>query len=170
MTDFSYTLRPVISSDEPFLAEVYISTRWEELSVSAWPDAQKRSFLLQQFEFQSKDWARNYETLRRDIVSIGEKPVGRLYTDRRLAQRDIRVVDIALLPAVRGHGVATRIFGELFAEADASGWKVSIHVEYQNRAKNLYTRLGFLPARDAGVYLLMERPANQGATLSSVLN
>jgi predicted GNAT family acetyltransferase len=45
----------------------------------------------------------------------------------------------------------------LFDEADASGRKVSIHVELFNLARRLYERLGFVPAAERGVYLLMER-------------
>jgi predicted GNAT family acetyltransferase len=43
-------------------------------------------------------------------------------------------------------------------EADASSRKLSIHVEMNNPARSLYGRLGFEPAGEHGVYLLMERP------------
>jgi len=35
------TFRPITDPDLPFLARVYASTRWEELSVVAWSDAEK---------------------------------------------------------------------------------------------------------------------------------
>jgi len=148
------------------LGEIYRSTRWEELALSGWSDEEKRSFLAQQFEFQRRDWDRNYPRLQRQIVIVDGLDAGRLYIDRREADCDLRVVDVALLPAFRNRGVATRIFTDLFAKADARGWKTSIHVEHQNPAKNLYTRLGLEPRRKTnGVYLLMERPA-AGAPLS----
>jgi predicted GNAT family acetyltransferase len=43
-------------------------------------------------------------------------------------------------------------------EADASSRTLSIHVEQNNPARSLYDRLGFLPAGEHGVYVLMERP------------
>ena len=68
-------------------------------------------------------------------------------------------MDIALMPEHRGGGLGTRLLRELFAEAEASGRKVSIHVEIFNPARRLYERLGFIQAAERGVYLLMERPA-----------
>lgn len=151
-----------------FLAQVYLSTRWDELTVTAWPDEQRRAFLLQQFGFQSRDWERNYPRMERLIVRIDGEDAGRLYIDRRAAERDLRVVDIALLPTHRGRGVASRIFARLFAEADSLGWKTSIHVEQHNRAKNLYARLGFGPVRTHGIYLLLERPPQPTAAPASL--
>lgn len=160
------SFRPVSSADAPFLREIYCSTRWEELALSGWSDEEKRAFLVQQFEFQSRDWERNYPRMQRQIVVVDGFDAGRLYIDRRERDRDLRVVDIALLPPFRNRGVATRIFTDLFVEMDECGWKTSIHVEHQNPAKNLYTRLGLEPRRKTnGVYLLMERPA-AGAPLA----
>jgi predicted GNAT family acetyltransferase len=45
-------------------------------------------------------------------------------------------------------------------EADASGRKLSIHVEMNNPARSLYDRLGFRQAGEQGIYVLMERPAS----------
>ncbi|HTE20911.1 MAG TPA: GNAT family N-acetyltransferase, partial [Armatimonadota bacterium] len=70
---------------------------------------------------------------------------------------EIRIVDIALLPEHRGGGVGTMLIRRLFDEGDASGRKVSIHVEIFNPARRLYERLGFVQAAERGVYLLMER-------------
>ncbi len=152
------TFRPVESDDSAFLLEVYSSTRREELAQATdWSEAQRRAFLAQQFEFQTKDWARVHPRARREIIVLDGRDAGRLYTNRSVGDADLRVIDIALLPAFRNRGVATRIFTDLFSEADEQGWKVSIHVEHQNPAKNLYARLGFGPVLDRGVYLLMAR-------------
>jgi hypothetical protein len=43
-------------------------------------------------------------------------------------------------------------------QADGRGVKASIHVERFNPAQRLYTRLGFRPRSEAGIYLLLERP------------
>jgi ribosomal protein S18 acetylase RimI-like enzyme len=67
-------------------------------------------------------------------------------------------MDIALAPAYRGRGIGTQLLRDLMAEADASGRKLSIHVEVNNPARALYDRLGFRPAGEHGVYVLMERP------------
>lgn len=80
--------------------------------------------------------------------------VGRLYVDRWT--REIRIMDIALLPEHRGAGIGTRLLRELQEEARAAGKALSIHVEKFNPALRLYERLGFRAREDKGVYLLME--------------
>jgi ribosomal protein S18 acetylase RimI-like enzyme len=69
-------------------------------------------------------------------------------------------MDIALAPGFRGRGIGTRLLRSLMDEADASGRKLSIHVEMNNPARSLYDRLGFRPAGEQGIYVLMERPAS----------
>lgn len=134
--------------------------------VTGWPDHMKRAFLEQQFGCQTLDWNRNYPDARRDVILVDGEPAGRLYVERFVADRDLRVVDIALLPAFRNRGVATRLFSDLFREADQLGWRVSIHVEQNNPAKNLYTRLGFVPVSHHGIYILMRRSALGAASVA----
>jgi GNAT superfamily N-acetyltransferase len=153
----SIELRPVTSSDHDFLAEVYRQTRWEELTVTGWPDAQKRAFLGQQFALQTTDWNRHYPDASRNIILVNRQPAGRLYVERQQMKRELRVVDIALLPSFRKQGIGTRIFQRLFTEADTCGWAISLHVERHNPARHLYTRLGFNPVQNRGSHLFMNR-------------
>ena len=81
------------------------------------------------------------------------EPIGRLYIDRWPDQ--IRLVDIALLPAHRGAGYGSALLQSILAEGRASGLAVSIHVEANNPAMSLYRRLGFLHVDTNGVYHLM---------------
>jgi ribosomal protein S18 acetylase RimI-like enzyme len=87
---------------------------------------------------------------------VDGEPAGRLYVHR--GDREIRIVDIALVPEHRGSGVGTSLLRDLLAEADAGGKSVTIHVERMNPALRLYERLGFSVAEDKGVYLFLERP------------
>jgi ribosomal protein S18 acetylase RimI-like enzyme len=66
-------------------------------------------------------------------------------------------MDIALAPVFRGRGIGTDLLRVLIAEADETARKLSIHVEVNNPARALYERLGFQPAGEHGVYVLMER-------------
>jgi ribosomal protein S18 acetylase RimI-like enzyme len=150
--------RPVTAGDAAFLAEVYRSSRWEELEPTGWDEAQKRAFLRQQFDAQTKDWNRTLPRAKREIILVDGEPAGRLYTDARPASQELRVADIALLPAFRRRGIASRIFAQLIAETEPKAWKISLHVEHHNPARHLYDRLGFIPVRNEGVYLYMERP------------
>ena len=49
------------------------------------------------------------------------------------------------------------LLSSLIEEASASGRALSIDVEANNPAGRLYDRLGFQPAGEHGVYVLMER-------------
>lgn len=91
------------------------------------------------------------------MIVVDGADVGRLYVDRR--EREIRIVDIALLPEARGQGIGTALLGALIDESQAAGKPLTIHVERQNPALRWYEGLGFRPAGEAGVYLRMERPA-----------
>jgi ribosomal protein S18 acetylase RimI-like enzyme len=121
-----------------------------------WDEPTKRAFLAQQFEAQDVHYKRHYPDASFELIELDGEPAGRLYVDRR--DGEIHIIDIALLPPFRGRGIGAGLLGELIGEADASGRKLSIHVERENRARPLYERLGFtVAADDGGVYLLMER-------------
>lgn len=147
--------RPIVPSDESFLCQVYASTRLDELAATDWTDDQKTAFLQMQFVAQHKFYQDNYIDTDFLVILHDDTPVGRLYVARW--RDEIRIVDIALLPAYRGTGIGTTILRDLLAEADAAGKPVRIHVERENPALRLYQRLGFVMIEDKGVYLFMER-------------
>jgi ribosomal protein S18 acetylase RimI-like enzyme len=149
-------LRPITPSDLEFLHRLYATTREDELKQVPWPDDAKAAFVRQQFEAQHAWWTEHYPGASFDMVLVGSEPAGRLYVDRW--EREIRIVDVAVMPEWRGRGIGERLIRGVLAEGDAAGKPVSIHVEQFNRARRLYERLGF-EYRDtaAGVYLLMER-------------
>jgi ribosomal protein S18 acetylase RimI-like enzyme len=120
-----------------------------------WDDAQKAAFLRQQFDAQDAWWHENYAEASFDVIVVDGEPAGRLYVHR--GPREIRIVDIALLPERRSNGIGTRLLEELLTEGDAGGKSVTIHVERMNPALRLYERLGFSVAEDKGVYLFLER-------------
>jgi ribosomal protein S18 acetylase RimI-like enzyme len=148
--------RPAEDGDREFLFEVFGSTREEELARAPWTDAMREQFLRQQFHAQDTHYRTYYPGAVFDVVLLDGAPAGRLYVHRW--RGDIRIIDIALLPAFRRRGIGEYLIRELFAEADRDGLTVSIHVEVNNPARRLYDRLGFVVVEDKGVYLLMERP------------
>lgn len=155
------SLRPALAEDEPFLLSVYASTREDELRLVPWTDAEKESFVRFQFELQHRQYRERFVDGRFDVVCVGDRPVGRLYVHR--SAEEIRIVDIALLSSERGRGIGSALLGDLLAESRATGIPVRIHVEKQNPAMSLYTRLGFVPIADRGVYLFMEWRARTDA-------
>lgn len=154
MSDFRLSRRAVTGDDDDVLADIYASTRRGELAPLPWSDELKGQFLRQQFEAQRRHYARHYPDAERLLLLDGNRPVGRLYLDRR--PDEIRIVDIALLPSHRGRGIGRALLEEVLEEARANGVAVRIHVERENPARRLYDRLGFVPVGETGIYLLME--------------
>jgi ribosomal protein S18 acetylase RimI-like enzyme len=149
------TRRATEPGDEAFLYALYCSTRESEMALTGWSEDEKESFLRMQFHAQTTDYARNYADAQFDLLLCEGEPAGRLYLDRR--EDEIRIVDIALMPAFRNRGIGSELLAEVMAEAEESGKTVTIHVEVNNPAMSLYNRLGFKPVGEHGVYLLMER-------------
>ena len=146
-------LRPATADDTDFLRLVYAGTRAEELALTDWTDAQKAAFCRQQFDAQDNHYRAHYPTSEFSVIARGTAAIGRLYVDRW--EKEIRVMDISILPEFRGDGVGTQLLRELQDEARAAGKSLSIHVEKFNPALRLYERLGFKPIEDKGVFLLM---------------
>jgi len=146
-------LRPVRGEDGEFLARLYASTREEELVPTGWSDEQKRLFCRMQFDAQAAHYREHYPAAEYSVIECGGVAGGRLYVNR--GAKEIRIMDLALLPEWRGKGIGSRLLRELQEEAAAGGMRLSIHVEKFNPALRLYERLGFQPAEDRGVYLLL---------------
>ena len=151
----SVSLRPVRADDRTLLLRVYASTRQEELAAVPWSDAQKQAFVEQQFAAQDAYYREHYPGASFDVVAWGGQEAGRLYVDRWA--REIRIMDIAVLPELRGRGIGSALLRDLIAESEASAKPLTIHVERMNSALRWYERLGFRPVEDRGVYLLLER-------------
>ena len=155
LSERGFFLRPLRDEDLPWLRELYASTRTEELAPVPWPDALKRDFLDQQFAFQHRHFLTHYAGT--DFLAIeqrGRGPVGRYYLQR--AAPEHLVVDIALLPDLRGSGVGSALIRGSQLEAGRQGHGMYLHVATHNTAaRRLYERLGFRADGDAGTHQLM---------------
>ena len=147
-------LRPVQPDDEPFLFELYSSTRREEIAAFGWDSAQADMFLRLQFRGQQRHYQTQAFEVDYRIITFEEKSIGRLIVIR--SPREIRLADISLLPEHRGGGIGATLIRELFDEAKEKELPVTLHVEKTNRAARLYERLGFKTVADTGAHLKME--------------
>ncbi len=145
--------RPVLPEDEPFLLEVYASTRAAELALTPWTAEQRFAFVQMQFAAQQVHYQRYYPEAVHEIILKNGKPIGRSYIDRRATE--IRVLDLTLLPEYRGAGIGTQLFRALSAEAATAHKTVSIHVEVFSPALRFFERLGFAKKEEDGIYCLM---------------
>ena len=157
-TDAVVELRSVDRrADAEFLLSVYASTRAEELAVVPWTDTERDAFVRMQFDAQDRYYREQRPAAAFDVIVVGGAPAGRLYVDR--SGDELRIVDIALLPAHRGRGVGALLIRRVLDEGSETGRPVTIHVERGNRARALYERLGFSQISTTGVYDLLEARA-----------
>lgn len=131
------TLREATPDDEPFLFELYASTRMEELAAFSWDENQKQVFLKMQFLTRERSLAGGDHR----IVLLNERRAGRIWVDR--TDTAILLKDVAFLPEYRNAGLGTRLLEDLKKEAIASGKPIQLHVVVTNPAVRLYERLGF---------------------------
>ena len=153
-------LRPIQPGDAEALHAIFAATRQAERQQLGWDnpawDAQWNAFTRQQFTAQHTQYMQGYTNASFSLVLHDGAVAGRLYVERTPAE--IRIIDITLLPAQRGQGVARRLMQMLVDESDASGTPLGLHVERNNPAHAWYTRLGFVQQADRGVYLYLQRP------------
>lgn len=155
LMEHGITLRPINNADLAFLCHVYASTRLDELAQVNWSVEEKAAFLSMQFSAQHSYYQEHYPSAAFQIIERQGQPIGRLYLDRWADE--LRIVDIALLPEHRGHGLGSTLLRAILCKGQALKVPVRIHVEMFNPALRLYTRLGFQQIQDKGVYYLMEK-------------
>ena len=148
-------LRRAIDGDLPFLRTLYAGLRADELRQTQWPEATQRLFLDSQFTLQHRHFVTHYAEADFWIVMHQGLPAGRFYLLR--GQPSFLIVDIALLPALRGQGIGSGLINwakSLAAQSGADG--IDLHVDERNlAAQRLYRRLGFLPTAHEPPYFTM---------------
>ncbi len=145
------SLRPADARDEGFLMDLFASTREAELVVL---DARQREdFLRTQFRIRVQQYRAGYPAATDQLILLEGEPIGRMLVGR--SAHAITLVDIALLPQFRGHGIGTQLLLELMSDAAARGLPLQLHVYKLSPAVRLYDRLGFSLAGDDGMYLNM---------------
>jgi ribosomal protein S18 acetylase RimI-like enzyme len=148
------TLRAITPMDQPFLYHLFVSTRAAEFALLAWSEAQQAAILHMQFTAQNAHYRQHYPQAEFAAILLADEPVGRLYVDRRADA--LHLIDIALLPAYRNHGIGSTLLQRLLDEGTCCHLPVRLHVAVDNPAQRLYRRLGFTPVGEPGVYQAME--------------
>lgn len=151
--------RPVTESDRDFLFALYASTRAAEMAVVPWNEEQKRAFVESQFLAQSRGYQEAYPQATHEILSRDGVDVGRLYLAR--GANHIHILDITVAPEARNAGIGSSVLGEILAEADRSGWPVSIYVESFNPSRRWLDRLGFRVVSEDGFMLFLCHSASE---------
>jgi GNAT superfamily N-acetyltransferase len=149
----SIELRPVSSSDLPFLEALYATTR-PDIAALEIDEISKGQLLSTQFRAQHEHYQRYFADATFDVILDHGTPVGRLYVHR--SDEELRLIDIALLPELRGRGIGGCLIEALLEEAATAAVPVRLRVEPGSPALSLYRRLGFTVIADERVNLHME--------------
>ena len=147
------SLRPaVMPDDEPFLQELYSSTR-DDLNEVFSDESQLRQLLQIQYNGQKVSLSAEFPNAIDHIVLLDGKPVGRLMLDYR--EDSIYGVDIAVIRSARNIGVGTNVLLTQFDHCRERGLSFTFSVAKGNPAIRLYERLGCFIDGDKGTHFLM---------------
>ena len=162
----SVSLRPVTPDDREFLVAVYGGTRAQELAQVEWDEGQKEAFIRWQFERQEEEYKQRYPGARYDVILVDGVPAGRIWVG--FDDKQIRLLDIAIIPQFQNRGVGTHLLRQLMAEATHAN-KVLRHMVFvlNDNAHRFYERLGFVTIEDLGGYKHMEWVPGQSQTATS---
>ena len=149
------SLRPVTPDDKEFLVSVYGGTRARELAQVQWEEGQKEAFIRWQFEMQQKEYQTRYPDARYDVILVDDVPAGRIWVG--VDDKQIRLLDIAVVEQFQNRGVGTILLRRLMDEATQSN-KPLRHMVFvlNDNAHRFYERLGFRVIEDLGGYKHME--------------
>jgi ribosomal protein S18 acetylase RimI-like enzyme len=140
--------------DESFLADLFYEARAHEFLPLGLPRPALEQLLSMQFRAQAMGYASQFPNADDKVIWSGGSRVGRFLVDRNGSA--IQLVDIALLAVFRGHGLGTRLIGELIDEAKSKGVPLRLHVRGSNPAARLYEQLGFVATGGDGLNIAME--------------
>lgn len=147
-------LRAFVAEDESFWREVFFDSIREHFALLNLPKNELDALLESQFQAQTTDYRANYPKASNDVILYKNAAAGRVILSRESG--DLHLVDIVVLSEFRNLGIGTAILGWLFAESRRSKLPIRFYVEKNNRAVNLYQKLGFKPLADLTSHLQME--------------
>ncbi|HUK89416.1 MAG TPA: GNAT family N-acetyltransferase [Blastocatellia bacterium] len=148
-------LRKAEAGDAEFFYGLYRDTRRDEVAAWGWSPEQEEIFFRMQFRGLQHAYQSQADIADDQVITADQAPIGRLIVLR--TPKEIRLADISLAPQWRGRGIGGTLIEKLFAESNETGKAVTLHVQKDNPAARLYTRLGFVVTEDTGAVLTMER-------------
>jgi len=152
------------------LFDLFRRVRGHDLGAGAWPEAIRLSTLTIQYNAQRRGYAEQCPSASTCFLTRGGERAGWAIVDR--SGGAIHVVDIAVLPEVRGQGIATAALRALQDEAAREARAMTLSVHRDNAgAIRLYSRLGFKTASADDSYLYLEwRPFARAQTFRPAID
>ena len=147
MTDFvNYTIRPALSSDEPFLREMF----YQALHVEGQEPYPREVLDRPKIAKYIRDWGRAGD-LGFIAVDSNSQPIGAVWCrllnpeEKGFAHIDDETPElgVAVSPEHRSKGIGTALIKRLLESAESFYPAIALSVSPKNRAIQLYERLGF---------------------------
>jgi len=135
-----------------------------ELAAIGVPQPQAEDLVQMQWRGRALTYANQYPGAEDWIISLEDgTPVGRYLLQK--TPQGLRMIDFAILPEWRGQGIGTHVLQKLIHNTSTNGEVFSLRVEKNNRALNLYKRLGFTIVSGDEISFEMEwKPVSTVAT------
>jgi ribosomal protein S18 acetylase RimI-like enzyme len=131
------TLRPETESDDAFVRRLIFETVAEELGAAAWPEPMRSQLLAVQCTGR-----RHRPSGFGKIIGVDGGDAGWVVVTA--LAHEVFLMEIMVLPELRGRGIGTAVISGILAEASVSGKPVRLNVNVTNQgAIRLYQRLGF---------------------------
>jgi ribosomal protein S18 acetylase RimI-like enzyme len=148
------TLRPEAADDEAFLRRLIVETVALELDAEAWPEPMRSHLLGIQCNARLHSRRVEYPGAVSHIVQADGADAG--WAVVHTTQDEVRLVEIMVLPELRGKGIGAAVIAQICAVA--GGKPVRLEVNLMNSgARRLYERLGFRVTGQDDVQYLMEK-------------
>jgi GNAT superfamily N-acetyltransferase len=152
--------RPRTPEDDGLVRALFAALRRAELDMLGQDPDQQAAFV--DLQLRARDHHRDaaYPDARLGVLTLDDMAVGQLDID--VSDAAIDLLELHVIPGLRGHGLGEAALGALLADADAAGLPVRLHVEVGSPARRLYERHGFRATEVGPVHVAMERPAVGG--------
>lgn len=137
-------LRVAQAKDRAFMEQLFLSTR-EYLYQIPLPKLQLDTLIGQQYHMQQACYAEQSPHAYTLIIQRADEPIGNITLDE--TETALHILDLALVPEVRGEGYGTALLHAIQAVARNRSVAIKLSVDRQNpRAQKFYRRLRFQPA------------------------
>lgn len=147
-------LRPAQKEDEPFLEQLFRSTRTQLFQILQEKQLIE-SLIGQQFQLQQNYYKQQWPNASNLILCLADKPVGKIILDK--SKTHIHVIDIAVEESVRGQGLGTSLIFALQNFATKHALAIKLAVARDNlAAKKLYLTLGFYVTNQSATHEFLE--------------
>ncbi|WP_293943947.1 MULTISPECIES: GNAT family N-acetyltransferase [unclassified Sphingobacterium] len=144
--------RPALKSDLEFLLDLRIQTMNAHLTASSLPVSDEAH--LQRIDYQFEHAL---------IIEIDKRAIGLLKIERQ--QDNIELIQIQIAASYRSKGIGRRILNDLIEEAIESEKTITLSVLKTNKAKNLYSDVGFkIVGETESAYLMLFENCNWSLT------